>query len=693
MVAFSLALAFVLALDITPFLRGGEILHWQWAYEPAFERALPLIVAVTLYIGAAWLLIRRERVKTLLLTGVVATAVISLAVAALRANDVAYELFVRTISPGTTGQHSAAAEIDWSTYPLNDWPVFMESLVGYNIHVALSPPGLVVAHGALNAAFDSLPAIADPLYRAVLPYQCHNYTLLDYTPGEWASAWFGILMPLWAGLAVFPLYAVARRLVGERALLVVAWWPLIPALTMFTPTWNVVYPLLALLAFWLLLRGMERGAPWLVGSGVVSGLLTFSNFALVPLVGLFGFYTLLHYILDVHLTGMARHAPTKPVTNPEDSGLDANDYKPRFNLAGWTRPVIVGLWFGVGLFAPWVIYWLATGLTPLDLLGESFDTHFLLDRPYIPWLWMHFWEWALFTGIPFIALWLTAAVRRRNTLAIALLCTVVVLLVSNTARGETGRVWLFLAPFVLIAAAQSLSLNSREDTPQAKAVRLRSKDYKRAKGAVFSLFSRIGFFGSRTTISAAATSNDQIFKSDQQSRAWLAIAVAQAVLLVALAAAWLVINTPGIHPAPETPPALTDARPIDVRFGNEFRLVGWDAEATDGVITLHLNWQSETQITTPYWFAALLVDPDGAQAGEPVVWQPFDTLYPATCWQPGVVVGDSVELPLPQDAQPGDWWVSLVAFADVDNPLQTLPVTLPDGTQDVQVGLGPVTVP
>ena len=63
--------------------------------------------------------------------------------------------------------------------------------MGYSGHVALSPPGNTLVYGVLNHLFTAVPGLAEPLFRALLPLQCHNSNLLNYTPAEWASAWFG----------------------------------------------------------------------------------------------------------------------------------------------------------------------------------------------------------------------------------------------------------------------------------------------------------------------------------------------------------------------------------------------------------------------------------------------------------------------------------------------------------------------
>lgn len=610
----ALLLALVLLADAIPFLRGG--FGWQWPYRPApLERGWPLLVGVAVYVAGAWALLRRRaRIWPLLTWALLGALLIPLAIIALR-GDVGYELFVRTISGGVTGPHLAGAEINWQDTGWRDWTAVMEGYNGRSAHLALSPPGLPLFYGALNGLLDSVPGLAGPLQRALLYYQCDNYQLLAYTPGQVASAAFGMLIPLWAALGVFPLYGVARRIHPARAHLAALWWPLVPALVMFAGSWNTFYPLASLLAFWLLLAGLERGALWLLLSGLLAGLLTFANFSVVPLIGLCGAYTLLHYVYN-------------------ERGAHP-----------WTRPVLAGIGFGAGLLIPWLFFWLAAGQTPFDLLHVALGTHLDLDRPYLPWLWLHFWDWAIFSGLPLILIWLWLAVRRLRAglrpgavLNVALLLTMLILLLSDTARGETGRVWLFFAPFVLIAAA----------------------DFPAGAG--------------------------------QTRQAWLAVTSGQAALLVALAFSWHVISADDIRPPHPAPPIVEASQPINADFGGLFRLVSWQAAQEGSALILHFNWQAEQQMTTPYWFAAFPVTPEGRPAAEALVWQPDETRYPTTCWRPGQIIGETVRLPLPEDAAPGDWWVSVVAFPDVNDYSAALPVTLPGGPPDVQLGLGPVRV-
>jgi hypothetical protein len=620
---FSLLLAAVLTLDVFPWLRGDY--GWRWPYARApWERIALLAAVTTAYVaGGLWLAGRRSA-RGLLLWTMIGTVALTIAVILLRHDDPLFTLFARTASPLTTGTHYAAAGIDWNSGEWRDWPTYAATLRGPIAHVPIAPPALPMLYGLANAIFGVLPdALPETLRSGLLPYQCHNYHLLAYTPEEWASAWIGVLMPLWAALALFPLYSVTRRLAGEEAARLAALlFPLIPALLVFAPGWNTIYPLLSLSAFWALDVGLSarRRSGWLILAGLLAGVCIFVNFAFVPMVMFFGFYTLARW------GWIERHdARVSPAA-----------------------PVIAGLWFGLGLIVPWLLYTLISGPTFFDLLGAAMGEHLELERPYLPWLWLHFWDWALWTGVPLILIWLAAALSmliRRGTggdrpssaqvMAAALAVSMLALIVSGTARGETGRVWLLFAPFALIAAAATIRRSQ-----------------------------------------------------------WIALVVAQAALMIVLASTLDAIGT-DLIPPPNAPASIADAQPVSADFGG-FRLIGWSGAEENGSITLALNWQAETRSVTPYWFSALLVDPSGGVAGE-ALWQPDDGAYPVSCWVPGAVIGDQITIALPENAEPGAWWISLAAF-DASQSISApgeegrLNVTLADGSTDGQIGLGPVMV-
>lgn len=632
----AVVLALALAVDISPWLRGG--FGWRWSYDPpTVARLLPFLLALVVYGGGAlWLSWHGRRALPSLLWALLGTVVLSLTVAHARDGDALYALFTRTVSSVATGPHAAAAHIDWQN---DDWLAWSQVMPQLNRHAALSPPGLPLIYALLNNGLERLPVLSDQLRDSLIGYQCHNYDLLTYTPAQWASAWFGILMPLWSGLTVFPLYATARHLMTPvSARWVALCWPLIPGVLAFAASWNTVYPLLAVLGCWLLITGLDQRGPaaaaLVAGAGAVTGLSLFLNFALVPLLGVFGFYTLGHYVFVER-----RHDPSAPL---------------------W-RPLVVGLWFGTGLLlVPWIPFMLAGGDSPLAILVAAMRLHLDLERPYWFWVAMHVWDWVLWSGVGLFALALVAALRWRRLdspplLAASLLLTVLIVTLSDTARGETGRVWLFLSPLLLIAAALYLE----------------------------------------QVAGSFATAR----------RVWIAIGSTQMALAFVVAGLIGAMSTPELTRPPAPPAApLVNARGAEAIFraemdGGAFRLGGWSADyqPQDGVdgIYLIMQWHGVEATRQPYWLGVLPVSPDGT-VGEMMLWQPGEindkaNRYPTTCWQPGQTISDAVWIPLPLDAS-GEWWLSLAAFGDDSHPEGRLTVVTPDDDDDVQVGLGPVFV-
>lgn len=157
----------------------------------------------------------------------------------------------------------------------------------------------------------------------------------------------------------------------------------------------------------------------------------------------------------------------------------------------------------------------------------------------------------------------------------------------------------------------------------------------------------------------------------------LALAAAAAVYLAG--ATWLLRRTSRAAPLLvwSAAGAVVFTRPDGAPL---FRLTGWAAAFETNHLRLHLRWEAETALLTPYWFTAALVGPDGRViAGAP--------------WQPGVEIGDTAALPLPPDAPPGDWWISLAVYGDPAAPDGRLGVAIPGQPPDIQIGLGPVRVP
>jgi hypothetical protein len=312
------------------------------------------------------------------------------------------------------------------------------------------------------------------------------------------------------------------------------------------------------------------------------------------------------------------------------------------------RSAAAVLAYGLGLLVVWGAYTLALGHFPLLLLRVAMDMHLASGSglSYLAGLGLNAWDFALFTGLPICGLAIASAFGKRlpgvSCLATALGGTLLALLLSGTARGEVARVWAFFTPFVVLLGAT-------------------------------------------------------VFRQLRPSLRWSLLA-GQVLLLMAFAGAFTPEATRAV-PLPSyaqvaQPPLQAPELPMDATIGDGLRLLGYQAQYRPATRTLALalKWQVLQRLDMPYYFSAALVAPDGHTLPG-VVWQPFGTRYPTSCWEPGQTIVDQIELPLGPDAAAGDWWLSLAAFGILaDKPLPRLPVSLPDGTVDTQLGLGPLPV-
>jgi hypothetical protein len=87
-------------------------------------------------------------------------------------------------------------------------------------------------------------------------------------------------------------------------------------------------------------------------------------------------------------------------------------------------------------------------------------------------------------------------------------------------------------------------------------------------------------------------------------------------------------------------------RVSDVRFGDEFQLLGYDLVQEHDILKLTLHWRALRRSETSYKVFVHLFDP----ATGAVVTQrdavPRGSTYPTTWWEEGEVVSDEVSLPI-----------------------------------------------
>ena len=623
----ALLISLLLLIDGWPFLRGG--FGWRWPYVgPAWNTVSSLFLPALLsliYLLGVWQL--REKSAWLFLGWVLlGTALIPPAFLRILEQPL-YLLYVRTVSSLISGGYTAGTEISSLAVTLPAWPQLMtDGQIGQSIHTTLSPPGWPTVYYLAAKAWAMLPGLSAKVGMALRPFQCHNPFVMAHTNAQISSAWLGILSPLWGALTILPLYGLSRQLTSERvARFAAAGWVLVPALTLFMATLNTPYPLFAAAVFFFLVSGLKQSRSrgqfvYLMLAGVFSAVCLVFNFSFLPVILFCGWFTLL------------------------------------FLWAGSSWPASIaaalkaGLQFGLGLALILLLYWLATGHHLLALIPIAMGRHLDLERPYLPWLWLHTWDVVLFVGLPIFGLWLfslgSVSGKLIRRMSLALLLTLAIMVLSGTARGETGRVWMFFMPFMLLAAAD---VWQKQKIPW-----------------------QIGLLAAQIV--------------------WLF------TLILVLRPVGLDLERPPLYAELAPSPLETAVIPVQATFGDELLLENFQSAYSSATnqLTLHLTWQPLQQMAAGYFFSVAAVAPDGSvQVGEK--WSPLDYQYPTTCWLPGeTAVVDSIIIDLGPQPQSGDWWLSLSAFSlAADDSPHYLPVTLPDGSIDPshQIGLGPQSVP
>ncbi len=123
------------------------------------------------------------------------------------------------------------------------------------------------------------------------------------------------------------------------------------------------------------------------------------------------------------------------------------------------------------------------------------------------------------------------------------------------------------------------------------------------------------------------------------------------------------------------PPLQSHLGRLEIDFGDEIRLVGYDLEPRGEALRLTLWWQALRTPTDDYTVFVHLFDP----ASEDIVAQsdapPRGGAYPTSWWMKGEVVSETVNLSL-TGVPEGVYWLAAGLY---DRTLTRLPAVAPDG--------------
>jgi hypothetical protein len=647
-----------LALNLSPYLRGPD--EWRWTYaipnDPARLGIPALVLLLYLFVVLTWIRLSNSTVGSawqrwaLLAVLVLAVPSIQASLLALGHSEILKPLFYRTVSPGASGVFSVGSTIEDARDFLRRYPALMPT---FPVHPQRYPPGLPVVFYLVRRLFEAMPAVADAIGFRLRLYQCHEPSLMRLSNATISTATIQMALPIVSGLVLLPLYGLANRVHDRRtAAWAVALYPLVSSFALWSARWEQFYPLLAATAWYLLHLGLSERR-WLAGLAAglavsAASLLSFSIVALLLPMGIFAALWL-----------SAQPAETRNLSSV----------------------AIILFAFVLGLVSPWVLYRLAVGTGFVEIWRVSMAFHLGLDRGRETWLAYHLYDFFVFLGIPLALLFLVALVRAlressrcvaarlphsaklsspqgvdgrpiltvASAMTLALALGLLALNLSGTSRGEVARVWLFLTPFAVLAAAHGLALLKLSPWGSAVAPVLLAVQL-----FTFNAFLRVVTTG----------------LSDPPSRA----------------------HTYGLD---RVLPSIT--RPLSARFteggAEAIALLGYDVEPemplAGNTLQVTLYWQSLRPLVGQYTVFTHLVGPDDQLVGQQDN-VPLRGEAPTTCWRPGEIIADPYEIAIPPGATSGTYSLETGFYTFPTG--ERMPVTGPTVAADQRVVLASVSI-
>jgi hypothetical protein len=260
-------------------------------------------------------------------------------------------------------------------------------------------------------------------------------------PADRAALWLAALITqAAAAAALVPIFLLIRRAqTRTTSWWTAALWPLVPALAIFLPKSDALFPFFGAICLWLWLEGFSHGSLAKCAlAGTAFWLAMFLSLAFLPVVLAAGLITLWEAVLCLP---------------QERTKLRARDWGFRIGAAaaGWCLPVL--------------LLWLVGRINLLSVWGWNYRNHAAFyahyARTYWKWLLVNPIELGFAVGAPALV---AAAIGFRSVLAggwrrramgsyWCLTITWLALWLSGKNMGEAARLWLIVMPWPILLAA------------------------------------------------------------------------------------------------------------------------------------------------------------------------------------------------------------------------------------------------
>jgi hypothetical protein len=356
-----------------------------------------------------------------------------------------------------------------------DEPRSFDLLSGYEelmregdvLHTGTHPPGLfLVFHGLIAAceSWPSLSAILDatqpPSFREACDVIATNVLRArvprPLLPLDRRVLWLAtVLVMLCGSLTVIPLYGLLCQSSSRScAWTCAALWPAMPAVAIFVPKSDAVFPLFGVTLLWLWMKAWQRRS---LSYAVLAGMVTWC--------GLMCSLAFLPVLLAAAMTTLGPDLLRMIWSDPNSAtNMPSEKSPPRLGVRHCLCIVSAGLGFAL----PTALVWWFTHLNMLNVWWMNYRNHagFYSQYPRTYWKWLlanpievcFAAGWPI-TMLAMIACWyvLSPIVRGRQQFLFSQRATIVVSLVAvwgllwltGKNSGEAGRLWLLFLPWLI----------------------------------------------------------------------------------------------------------------------------------------------------------------------------------------------------------------------------------------------------
>ena len=325
------------------------------------------------------------------------------------------------------------------------------------LHQGTHPPGLILGYRGLMWACGRL----EWLRRGLLATQPEDLreafkiigqaslrTATPLTEQDRCVLWLAaLLMQACAAATVIPLYGLLRlHCTRVTSWLLASFWPLVPAVTVFSPKSDTCFPFVGCLVLALWLHGLSKSSRLsCLAAGMVFWLGMMLSLVMLPvacLAGLLTAWSVWGRVRDERL-----------------GGATASD-----NRAAIGRFFRMLPFAGIGFVLPAALFGIATDCNLVTVWGWNYQNHAgfyaRYPRTYWKWLLVNPLELSFAVGLPLMVLalsgwrhyWNNARGAASGPFWMSLL-TWSLLWLTGKNMGEAARLWLFLMPWIIWSAA------------------------------------------------------------------------------------------------------------------------------------------------------------------------------------------------------------------------------------------------